>query len=75
LSPPLPDSGCVSLGPKPYDPVPTPSGPPAAQVTVETYLRGRHEIGIKIIYVIGSPTDPANKGYRLEYVIRAGGYT
>jgi hypothetical protein len=69
LTPPLLDSDYVSLGLKPHDPIPTPSGPPTAQVTVETYLVGRHELGVKMIYVTGSPTDPANKGYRIWYSV------
>jgi hypothetical protein len=32
LSPPLLDADLVSLGLKPHDPHPTPSGPPTAQV-------------------------------------------
>jgi hypothetical protein len=75
LSPPLLDSDYVSLGLKPHDSTPTPSGPPAAQVTVETYLLGRHELGVRIIYVIGSPTDPANKGYRIWYSVIGQGET
>jgi hypothetical protein len=75
LSPPLLDSDYISLGLKPHDPVPTPSGPPTAQVTVETYLLGRHELGVKIIYVVGSPTDPANKGYRIWYSVVGQGET
>jgi hypothetical protein len=75
LSPPLLDSDYISLGLKPRDPIPTPSGPPTAQVTVETYLVGRHELGVRIIYVVGSPTDPANKGYRIWYSVVAPGET
>jgi hypothetical protein len=75
LSPPLLDSDYVSLGLKPHDPIPTPSGPPTAQVTVETYLIGRHELGVKMIYVTGSATDPANKGYRIWYRVVAPGET
>jgi hypothetical protein len=69
LSPPLLDSDYISLGLKPHDSTPTPSGVPTAQVTVETYLIGRHELGVRIIYVVGSPTDPANKGYRIWYSV------
>jgi hypothetical protein len=29
----------------------------------ETYLMGRHELGVKIVYAASSPTDPANKGF------------
>jgi hypothetical protein len=75
LSPPLVDSDYVALGLKPHDGTPTPSGPPTAQVTVETYLVGRHELGIRIVYVTGSPGDPANKGYRIWYRVAAPGET
>jgi hypothetical protein len=75
LSPPLIDSDYISLGLKPHDPIPTPSGPPTAQVTIETYLLGRHELGVRIIYVVGSPSDPANKGYRIWYSVVGQGET
>jgi hypothetical protein len=75
LSPPLLDSDYISLGLKPRDPISTPSGPPTAQVTVETYLLGRHELGVRIIYVVGAPADPANKGYRIWYSVVAPGET
>jgi hypothetical protein len=75
LSPPLIDSDYVSLGLKPRDSHPTPSHAPTAQVTVETYLVGRHELGVRIIYVTGSPDDPANKGYRIWYSVIAPGET
>jgi hypothetical protein len=75
LSPPLLDSDYISLGLKIPDPIPTPSGPPTAQVTVETYLLGRHELGVRIIYVVGTAADPANKGYRIWYSVIAPGET
>ena len=65
--PPLAESDLVSLGLKIPDTHHTPTGTPAAQVTIETYLVGRHELGIKIIYVTGDPNDPANKGFRIYY--------
>jgi hypothetical protein len=43
LTPPLQDTDYVSLGLKVPDSTPTPSGAPTAQVTVETFLVGRHE--------------------------------
>jgi hypothetical protein len=55
------------LGLKPHDGTHTISGPPTAQVTIETYLVGRRELGLKIIYVTGSPHDASNKGYRIYY--------
>ena len=75
LSPPLLDSDYISLGLKPHDTTPTPSGPPTAQVTVETYLQGRHELGVKMIYLTGNASDPANKGYRIWYSLVATGET
>jgi hypothetical protein len=75
LTPPLVDADYISLGLKPHDNVPTPSGTPTAQVTIETYLAGRHELGVKIIYVTGTATDPANKGYRIWYSVVGSGVT
>jgi hypothetical protein len=75
LTPPLVDSDYISLGLKPHDTTPTASGIPTAQVTIETYLVGRHELGVKIIYVTGSSADPANKGYRIWYSVISPGET
>jgi hypothetical protein len=75
LSPPLLDSDYISLGLKPHDPIPTPSVPPTVQVTIETYLVGRHELGVRLIYVVGNPADPANKGFRIWYSVVAPGET
>ncbi|MDR1215131.1 MAG: hypothetical protein LBK25_00455 [Treponema sp.] len=71
--PPLSEVDLVSLGLKPHDSTPSPSGKPTAQVTIGTFLAGRHELGVKIAYVTGSPADRANKGYRVWYrVVEAG---
>jgi hypothetical protein len=75
LTPPLANPDYVSLGLKVPDSTPTPSGTPTAQVTVETYLVGRHELGVKIVYVTGSPADKANKGFRIWYSLTAPGET
>jgi hypothetical protein len=75
LTPPLLDSDYISLGLKPHDTHPTSSPAPTAQVTVETYLVGRHELGVRITYVTGSPNDPANKGYRIWHSVIAPGET
>ncbi|MDR0375393.1 MAG: hypothetical protein LBH85_06680 [Treponema sp.] len=75
LSPPLLDSGYIALGLKPRDSHPTPSGIPTSQVMVETYLVGRHELGLRIVYIDGNPNDPANKGYRIWYKVVAPGET
>jgi hypothetical protein len=53
----------------------TPGATPTAQVTVETYLVGRHELGVKIVYVTGNPADPANKSYRIWHSVIAPGET
>jgi hypothetical protein len=75
LAPPLISSSFVSLGLRPRDSHPSPSSAPTAQVRVETYLVGRHELGIRIVYVTGSPDDKANKGYRIWYSVVAPGET
>jgi hypothetical protein len=43
LTPPLTEADYIALGLKLHDSTPTASGTPTAQVTVETYLVGRHE--------------------------------
>ena len=73
LSPPLIDPDYVSLGLRLHDPAHAPYGAPTAHVKVETYLIGRHELGIRIIYEDGDPADPANKGYRIWYYVAAPG--
>ena len=73
LEPPLTDADIISLGLKPHDTIHTLSGTPTAQVTIETYLVGRHELGIKIVYVTGNPHDAANKGYRIWFSVAASG--
>ncbi|MDR1930055.1 MAG: hypothetical protein LBQ44_05420, partial [Treponema sp.] len=74
LIPPLTEASLISLGLKPRDP-PTPSGKPTAQVTLESSLVGRHELGVKIVYITGNPDDKANKGYRIWYSVVASGET
>jgi hypothetical protein len=71
--PPLQNADLIALGLHVPDSTPTPSGTPTAQVMVETYLVGRHELGLKIIYVTGSPEDKANKGYRIWYKVTGPG--
>jgi hypothetical protein len=73
LTPPLSDADFVALGLKPHRATHSPPGTPTAQVMVETYLVGRHELGIRIVYVTGSPTDPANKGFRVWFAVVAPG--
>jgi hypothetical protein len=71
--PPLQESDLVALGLKIPDSTPSASGNPTAQVTIETYLIGRHQLGVKINYLTGSPSDAANKGYRIWYSVIAQG--
>ena len=73
LEPPLTDADIISLGLKPHDPTHTTSGAPSAQVSIETFLVGRHELGFKIVYVTGNPHDAANKGFRIHYKVTAPG--
>jgi hypothetical protein len=71
--PPLTDADVISLGLKPRDTTHTPTHAPTAQVTGETYLVGRHELGVRIVYVTGDPNDKANKGFRIWYTVIAPG--
>ena len=73
LEPPLEDADLINLGLKPHDATHTISGVPTAQVTIETYLVGRHELGLKLVYVTGNPHDAANKGFRIWYSVPASG--
>jgi hypothetical protein len=73
--PPLTGADLIALGLKIPDTTYTSTGTPSAQVTVETYLVGRHELGIRIVYITGSPADKANKGYRIWYTVVAPGET
>jgi hypothetical protein len=73
--PPLTEADLVSLGLKVPDPTATPSGTPTAQVTLESFLVGRHERGVRIVYVTGNSHDSANKGYRVWYSVIAPGET
>ncbi|MDR2509226.1 MAG: hypothetical protein LBC77_01125 [Spirochaetaceae bacterium] len=73
LEPPLTDADLLNLGLKPRDSTHTISGPPTAQVTIETYLVGRRELGLKIVYITGGPHETANKGYRIYYRVAGQG--
>lgn len=66
--PPLTLEDWVALGfrePEQY----TLSGDPTAQVMAETFLKGRHELGMRLVYTSGDPNDRANKSYRIFYKI------
>jgi hypothetical protein len=66
--PPLTEADIISLGLKPPDPTRTPGAAPKAQVMAEVFLSGgRHELGLRMVYVSGDPGDKANKGYRIWY--------
>jgi hypothetical protein len=67
LCPPLAEADLVSLGLKPYDKHPTPSGVPTAQVKVNPFYAGPHVMGVKILYVVGDPKDRANKSFLIRY--------
>jgi hypothetical protein len=71
--PPLQPEDLIALGLKIPDSSSSSTGIPTAQVTVESYLVGRHELGVKIIYVTGNASAPANKGYRIWYTVVAPG--
>lgn len=71
--PPLTEEDVVSLGLTVRDSTHTISGEPTAQVTVETFLVGRSQLGIRLIYVSGDPNDRANKAYRIFYKLVAPG--
>jgi hypothetical protein len=65
--PPLSEGDWAALGFKEKDTHPTPTGTPTAEVAAETYLVGHHELGLRLVYVSGSPQDRNNKGYRIWY--------
>jgi hypothetical protein len=75
LSPPLLNSDYISLGLKPHDSTPTPGKVPTAHVAVETYLVGRHELGVRLVYVDGDPRDKENRGCRIWHSVIAPGET
>jgi hypothetical protein len=72
--PPLSKGDWAALGFREKDPHPTPTGTPTAEVTAEPFLVGHHELGVRLVYVSGSPNDKANKGCRIWYkVVPPGG--
>jgi len=73
--PPLNSTILVSLGLKVNDKKPTPTGTPTAQISVETYLQGKYELGVHLIYINGNPDDTANKSFRVFYSVIAHGET
>jgi hypothetical protein len=74
LVPPLDNAALVSLGLSPHDSRPTPTGTPTAEVTVEFFLVGFHQLGVRIILVSGNLGDRANKSFRIWFkVVPPGG--
>jgi hypothetical protein len=68
-TPPLTNADLVSLLLK------VPGKEPSSEVMVETFLLGQRQLGIRFVYISGSPDDPANKSYRLWYKVVAPGET
>jgi hypothetical protein len=68
--PPLTNADLVSLGLKPRDDTRTPAGTPTGQATLEIFLRGRHELGFRIVFLTGDPNDKANKVFRIWYLVQ-----
>jgi hypothetical protein len=75
LSPPLSEEDFVSLGLRPHDKHPTPSGVPTAQVRAKPYYAGLHVMGMRLLYVFGDPKDRANKAYQIWYRVVEPGET
>jgi hypothetical protein len=73
LVPPLTEADLISLGLQLHDATSTPTGTPTAQAAAEMYLRGRHELGFRVIFVSGDPRDRANGGFRVWYSVVAPG--
>lgn len=69
IVPPLTRTDLISLWLKVPDTHPTPSGNPTAKARVDTFLKGRYELGWKITYCDGEADDPANKNFRLYYLV------
>ncbi|MDR2808161.1 MAG: hypothetical protein LBB43_04040, partial [Spirochaetaceae bacterium] len=73
LVPPLTEADLISLGLKLHDASSTPVGAPTGQVMAEIFLRGPGELGVRIVFVSGTPHDKANTGYRVWYSVVAPG--
>ena len=72
-APPLKNHELVMLGLKPRDGTLTPSGTPTAQAIAKTTLKGIAQLGVNVVYRTGNPDDPANKIFRVYYLVRAAG--
>jgi hypothetical protein len=74
--PPLTEADLANLGLRLPDTNHNTSLPaPTAEVTAETYLVGRRELGLKFVYITGDPGDRENKGLRIWYQVVAPGET
>jgi hypothetical protein len=74
LVPPLDNAALVSLGLTPHDSHPTPTGTPTTEVTVEFFLVGFHQLGVRIVLVSGDLGDRSNKSFRIWFkVVPPGG--
>jgi hypothetical protein len=71
LMPPLTAADFAALGLRPRDTILTRKGNPTAELTVETFLVGRRQLGIRIIFLSGKSDDPANRGFRVWYTVTA----
>jgi hypothetical protein len=71
--PPLTKEDWAALGFKEKDDHRTPTGTPTAQAAVEAFLKGRGELGVRIVYVSGDPHDRANGGFRIWHSVIAPG--
>ena len=67
--PPLKRSDLIALLLKTANKKPTSAGMPTAQATVQTYLKGRYQLGFKIVFWSGDADDKANKGFRVYYKV------
>jgi hypothetical protein len=70
---PVTDADRLAMGIHIRDTHPTPSGVPTARAQVETFLKGRNQLGVNVVYVSGNPDDPANAGFRIWYTLRGPG--
>jgi len=71
--PPLSDADIISLMLRLPDKTPTRQEAPEVEYAVETFLIGRHQLGIQLILVSGDPNDPAVKSFRVWYKVVAPG--
>jgi hypothetical protein len=73
--PPLEAADFVAMGLRPHTGARTSASAPVSEFSVEHFLIGRHQLGIRITCVSGTPDDPANKGFSIWYRVVARGET